>query len=299
MSADIRPGDGAPTATPPAPGLHRDAHEHNGEVHRHVHHHPERAGPGHDHGHGQGLERLTYLVSPIHDLDPRAKIVGAIVLILAIVLSPPMRAAEFIGLWALLLSAAAIGRLPLRWVLARAAVVLPVAGTIALFAPLARGGSLSVGGVAGAYAGGGWVAAWAILSKAFLAVTVTVVLSGTTPTSKIIRGLESLRVPDVFIALFSFLYRYTDVFRAQLRSLRTALESRAPSMPRVRRWRLYGNLAGNLFLRAYDRGERIHQAMLCRGFSGSLPTADTLGLSAADALLMLVVLLAAAAVALY
>ncbi|MFA5843907.1 MAG: cobalt ECF transporter T component CbiQ [Coriobacteriia bacterium] len=280
-----------------APGIHRHEHEHASAVHRHPHHH---AGSAHEHRHGTGFEQLTYLVSPVHDLDPRSKTVATIVLILAIVLTPPVRPFEFALLVVMFAAVAAISRLPIATLFARACVVLPVAGTIAAFAPVTHsGGSLSVGGIAGAYAGGGWIAAWAILSKAWLCALATVVLSATTPVPRLIRGLEALRVPDIFITLFSFLSRYVDIFRAQLRSLRIALDSRAPTMGRLGRWRLYGNLAGNLFVRAYDRGERVHAAMLSRGFDGTLPTAETLRFGAGDILLLALVAMTATAVALY
>jgi cobalt/nickel transport system permease protein len=287
-------------AQAPVPGIHRHEHEHAGELHRHPHHHEPRRGPAHEHTHGTGFERLTYLVSPIHDLDPRAKIVSALVLILGVVLTPPLRPLEFALLAVLLLAGALIARLPLGAVLGRASLVLPVALTIALFAPIARhGGSLSVGGIAGAYAGGGWIAAWAILSKAWLSALVAVLLSATTPLPRLIRGFEVLRVPDVLITLVSFLSRYVGIFREQLRALSVAMDSRAPSMPRLKRWGLFGNLGGNLFVRAYDRGERIHAAMLSRGFTGALPTAETLSLRAADGLLLVTAVLVAAAAALY
>jgi len=300
-SAHGHPHPGAqPGADAPSPGIHRHEHEHQGELHRHPHHHPEVRGPVHEHAHGTGFERLTYLVSPLHDLDPRAKIASTLVLILGVVLTPPLRPLEFGLLVTLLLSGAVIARLPLRTVLGRASLVLPIAATIALFAPIARhGGSLSIGGITGAYSGGGWVAAWAILSKAWLSALAAILLSATTPLPRLIRGFEALRVPDVLITLVSFLSRYVGVFRDQLQALRVALDSRAPSMPRLRRWRLFGQLAGNLFVRAYDRGERVHAAMLSRGFTGTLPTAEVLRLTPADALLIVTVALTAAAVALY
>jgi cobalt/nickel transport system permease protein len=292
--------ENVPAAKHDTAGIHRHEHAHEAEVHRHPHHHPERRGPVHEHGHGTGFERLTYLVSPMHDLDPRAKILASLVLVLAVVLTPPLLPLEFACLVALLLSAAVIGGLPLGAVLARASLVLPVAATIALFAPIARsGGSFSIGGIAGAYAGGGWIAAWAILSKAWMSVLVTVLLSATTPLPRLIRGFEALRVPDVFITLVSFLSRYVGVLRTELRSLSTALDCRAPSVTRLRRWRLYGNLAGNLFVRAYDRGVRIQAAMMSRGFDGRLPTAEILRFRAADAVLMTLVAMTAVAVALY
>jgi cobalt/nickel transport system permease protein len=295
--SEERPGHVHGKTDPQAPGFHSHPHEHAGETHEHVHHHVSEA---HEHGHISGVERLSWQTSALHRLDPRAKIVASVALILAVVLTPPLRPLEFVMLTVLLMATALIGRLPLGWVLKRSALVIPVAGTIALFAPLARsGGSLTVGGVAGSYAGTGWIAAWPIVSKAWLSVLITVVLSGTTPAPRLIRGLQALHMPDVFVTLFSFIYRYVDVFRAQLRSLRTAVDSRAPSMSRLRRWRVYGNLGGNLFIRAYDRGERIHAAMLSRGFDGALPTAEALKAGPGDALLLAVVLLTGAAIALY
>jgi cobalt/nickel transport system permease protein len=291
------PGVATASETHSAAGVHTHPHEHDDEVHAHVHHH---ASDEHEHGHAMGTPRLAARASALHGLDPRAKILAGLAVVLGVVLLPPARPLEFALLAALLLAGAAIGRLPLGWVLRRSAVVLPVAGAIALLAPLARsGGSMSVGGLLGAWSGDGWVVAWAIASKAWLSVLVMVVLSGTTPTSQLIRGLEALRVPDVFIALFSFLYRYVDVFRGQVRAMRTALDSRAPAMGRLRRIGLYGNLAGNLFVRAYDRGERIHAAMLSRGFDGTLPASDALRLRPADALLLTVAAFIVAALSLY
>lgn len=278
-------------------GVHSHVHTHDGEVHEHVHHHTTEP---HEHGHPEGAARIASGVSVLHRLDPRAKIIAGLLLVLAVVLTAPMRPLEFALVTVLLFGAAAVARVPAKWVLTRAALVLPVAGGIALFAPVAAsGGSFFSTDVLTAFRGSGWVIAWSIVSKAWLSTLVTVIVSGTTPTPQLIRGLEALRVPDVMIALFSFVYRYVDVFRSQVRSMRTALDSRAPSMRRAGRWRLYGNLAGSLFIRAYDRGERIHQAMLSRGFTGALPSAEALEMRAADLLLIVVVALAAAAIVLY
>lgn len=295
-----RPSAPHAAASVPSPGIHHHEHEHDGEVHRHPHHHAEQPDPPHTHRHGGGFERLTYLVSPVHDLDPRAKIVATIAIVLAIVLSPPPRPLEVALVAALLLAVAALARLPLLQVIARASLVLPFAGAIALLAPItAHGGSLSAAGVVTAYEGGGWIIAWTILAKAWLSVLTTVVLSATTPVPKLIRGLEALHLPDVFITLFTFLHRYVEVLRDQLASLRVALDSRAPTLGRPGRWRLYGNLAGNLLVRSYERGERINAAMLSRGFSGSLPTAEVLHLNSSDVLALAIVVLAAAAIVLY
>lgn len=294
------------------PGIHAHAHKHEDDVtHVHPHHHRGKTGeiidPGtrcvpvaHDHGHGLSFERYTWVCSPIHELDPRAKVVAAVAMVLVIVLSPAPRAAELFGLAAFLLGVTAIARVPLWFVLKRSALVLPFAGAIAFLAPLQQsGGSLSVGGLAGAYAHDGWMAGYAILAKAWLSTFTIVVLSATTPIPRLFKGLEALRVPDIILMLLTFIYRYMAVMRAQLVSLRNALDSRGFSLSRSQRVRLYGNLAGNLFIRAYDRGERVHAAMLSRGYTGTLPTAEALRLRPTDVLATATVLLGLAALVLY
>ncbi len=262
--------------------LHRHRHEHESEPeHAHPHHH--RSGT-HEHAHPLVFERYTYTVSPIHALDPRAKIVAALIVVLGVVLAPPPQALEFVLMASLLLGVTLLARVPVRAVLARSTLVLPVAITLALFAPLTAIG---------------WPLAWAIVSKSWLSALTVILLSATTPPAKLLLGLRRLHLPQVFITTLSFLYRFAVVLGEQLTSMRRAVASRGPTLPPARRVALYGNLAGNLFVRSYERGERVHSAMLARGFAGSLPSAEVLTLRPADAALVVAALLTAAALLLY
>lgn len=247
------------------PGIHHHEHSHAATPpHRHAHHHTRAA--DHEHSHAPSFESLTYLCSPVHALDPRAKVLATLMIVVSVVLTSPLRAVAF-GLVAMLLVAVTlIARLPVGRILARSALVLPFAGTIALFAPLAQsGGSLSVGGLAGAYASGGWVTAYGVVSTAWLSTYAVILLAATTQPSLLFKGLRALRVPDVLVTLLSFLYRYVDALRSQLGSMRYALASRGYALPRRRLFLIYGHLAGNVFVPAYERGERVYGAMLSRG----------------------------------
>lgn len=302
-----------PTGNPPGdgerrhPGWHAHPHAHeDGRLHAHPHHHEPGDVPGHplrgrvhDHAHARSFERFTYIVSPIHNLDPRAKIVASFVLIIAVVLAPPVRPLELSFLVMLLMAVTLLANLPLRGILLRSTLVLPVAAGIALFAPLATmGGSWSVSAFGAAYRSG-WITVWGIVSKAWLSAYLTLLLASTTPPPSLFQALRALKMPLVFLTMLSFLYRYTDVLGRQLRSLRYAVVSRAHSVKGRRLAALYGNLAGNLFIRAYERGERVHAAMLSRGYDGTLPTAARLQAGAADWLLVSTAVLAAIAVVLY
>lgn len=278
------------------PGFHEHQHAHEGQpLHQHPHHHPADARAPHTHTHPTSFESLTYIISPVHALDARAKVVAALVLVLGVVTTPPLRLAEFLLCCGLLVAVAVLARLPLRPLLARSAMVLPVAATIALLAPLqAAGGSWS--GIGAAH---GWTVAGGIMSKAWLSACLMLLLAATTSTADLLAGLRRLHVPDVFVMLLSFIARYVSVLLDQLRSLRTALASRAPTLRRRVLLPALGGIAGNLFVRSYERGERVHAAMLSRGYTGALPSARTGRFGPAEILLLTSAVLAAAALALY
>jgi len=290
------------------PEMHRHTHAHDGLEHRHPHHHTvvAEAGPvaptpplAHEHAHALTFERFTYVCSPVHDLDPRAKTIAVLLVVIGIVLGPPPQLAEIVLLAGLYVTVTLMARLPVRAIFARSFLVLPVAAGIALFAPLSQvTGELSLESVAEAYQTG-WVLSWSIVSKAWLSACAVILLAATTPPPLLFKGLGAMHVPSVFITMLTFLYRYAEVLRGQLSSMRRAIASRGPSVHGTRLVRLYGNLAGAMFVRAYERGERIHAAMLSRGYDGTLPTAEPLRMRPVDALVLVTALLAAAALILY
>jgi cobalt/nickel transport system permease protein len=268
--------------------------------HRHPHHHTEGVVAGHEHAHATGYDALTYICSPIHNLDPRTKIASALAIVVAVVVGPPPRIEEFAALVSLLIAVGLLAKLPILRVLKRSALVLPFAGTIALFAPLqGDAGSLNVTGFATAYAAGGWIAAWAVLSKAWLSAFTMLLLAATTPPPQLFEGMARLRMPRIIVMLLSFIYRYVDVLRAQIVSMRRAIASRGYALSRWRTAKLYGHLAGSMFIRSYERGERVYASMLARGYTGLLPTTERLVFTVSDALAITTMLLASFALLLY
>ncbi|MHB8740143.1 MAG: cobalt ECF transporter T component CbiQ [Coriobacteriia bacterium] len=284
------------------PGVHGHEHRHAGQpAHRHPHHHrADAATVPHEHAHPTSFESLSYIVSPVHALDARAKIIGAIVLVVGIVLTSPLRPVEAVLLAALLAVVTVTARLPLGRLLARSAAVLPFAGAIALLAPLGTdGGSWNVAGLVSAWAGGGLAITWGILSKAWVSAFCMLLVAATTRRADLLGALRQLKVPDVFVMLLSFVTRYVTVLGEQLRSLRIAMISRAPHLRGRALLRSLGSIAGNLFVRSYERGERIHAAMVSRGYTGTLPLAAPSRFGLTDVLFVTMAALSAFAVALY
>ncbi len=294
---------GEGSACEAAPGLHEHVHQHaDGTVHVHVHHHRHTYDPAlrlHEHTHDHSFESLASIVSPLAALDARTKLIAALIVILALVLTPPVRLVEFGLLVGLVLALVTLGRLPARSVLARSALVLPFAGTIALMAPVSSGGSVSLGGYLGPDSAPGWLVAWGVLSRAWLSTVLLILVAATTPAPALLEALRRMRVPGVLVTLLAFIHRYARVLGAQVRAMRIAIASRAPRLGRVTLVRTYGQLAGAMVVRAFERGERIHAAMVARGFDGSLSSASPGRFRATDVLTIGCAILIALAVMLY
>jgi cobalt/nickel transport system permease protein len=113
--------------------------------------------------------------------------------------------------------------------------------------------------------------AWTILAKATLGVGASVVVSATTTVPDMIRGLDRLRVPRVLTAIAGFMVRYMDIVAGELSRRRVAMASRGYEPRWIWQGAPLAQSAGSLFIRSFERGERVHQAMIARGFTGRMP----------------------------
>ena len=113
--------------------------------------------------------------------------------------------------------------------------------------------------------------AWTLLAKGTIGVLAGLTLAATTEPHEILRGLERLRLPNLLVQIMGFMIRYLDVVSDDLRRQLIALRSRGFSARSPRHWGVLARSLGALFIRAYERGERVHLAMLSRGYDGRLP----------------------------
>jgi len=216
---------------------------------------------------------LALVLAPFRrkvEMSARGKLVAGFLLILFVVLLPGFSLVTFLLLLLILTLVARFLGAPQRLVWRSAAVVLLFAGVIAVFSPLSFATSFTAHGIARAYALG-WPRIAEIISKAFLSAFIVSTVNRSSSPTQIIEGLADLRLPAIMLMLVSFIYRFSAVFREELRQMQQALASRAPTLRGWARVRLYGSLGGNLFVRAYERGEEVHRAMVSRGYTGRLP----------------------------
>jgi len=218
-------------------------------------------------------------------LAPHAKILAAVIAVLGIVLSAPHIPLAVASVIAIVLLLGFIAQASIRRMLLQSLLVIPIAGAISLFYPLRFVADWQLTSLAAAYAAN-WQPMLQLIITPWLCVLVMMLLVHSSTRSDLLFGLERLRLPRVLVLMLSFMYRYVDVMRAQLRAAHRSLVSRAPALSKRRQVLLYGNLAGSMIIRAYDRGERIHAAMLSRGFTGTLPSLQEQRITTRDVLLL-------------
>lgn len=223
-------------------------------------------GPGHHRSIGSEAE------GPIQRLAPDLKVIALLGFVLAVV-ATPTRAVWAFGVDAVLvLGVVAIAGLPPRPLARRLTIELPFVA-FALLLPFAgRGDQVTVAGLSLSVAGL-W-AMWGILAKATLATAASVVLAATTPVADLLDGLDRLRLPRVLTAIAGFMVRYLDVTTDQVRRMSIARVSRGDDPRWIWQARATAASAGTLFVRSLERGERVHLAMVARGYDGHLPRVD-------------------------
>jgi cobalt/nickel transport system permease protein len=219
------------------------------------------------------LERYLQGTSLVHRLDARAKLLATLAFVLATSLTPP-RAGALALLGALALAAIVASRVPLLEALKRSSLVLPFAGMVALSLPFTRAGetlwAARVFGWTLTLTDQGLWAFASLLVKAWLSVWVSGLLVATTPFSELLAGLRALHVPNVLVTLIGFTYRYLFVLVEEAKRLQTARDARSVGSGGTLFWRakVLGAMIGSLFIRSYERSERIYQAMASRGYAG-------------------------------
>jgi cobalt/nickel transport system permease protein len=218
------------------------------------------------------LDQYSHLDSPIHRLDPRAKLLGFIALILVCVSTPPNLYAAFAVYIGLEIALILLSHLPLRHVLKRMLVVLPFILAVAVFLPFFSkgGGSYNLGPVK--VSGHGLIVLWNVAVKSTISVLAVILLSSTTPFPDLLRAMEKMRIPRLLTTLLSFTYRYIFVLMEELQRMRRARDSRGWSGKWLWQAKVIGHMIAALFLRSYERGERVYAAMLARGYDGGVRT---------------------------
>jgi len=208
---------------------------------------------------------------PAERVDPRVVLLCVLAFVTIQAATPIEEWPRFVGYGALLLAAVLWSRVSVAWLLKRLCLALPFLIAVATSALVVRPSAetavrlpgLGVEVSAPLLVLLGSVAAKATLSIIALSLPVTL---WDFPT--LLRALQSLRVPRLFVMLMGFMWRYVYLLGDEARRMVQAREARGSWGALARRVRVTGAMTGSLFLRGYERAERVGQAMVARGYDG-------------------------------
>ena len=242
--------------------------------------------------HANAFDRYHHGHSPLHLLDPRLKVVLTVAFILSNVLLPDGAWAAFGLAWMLVLAANLLSGLGMGFTLRRSFIVLPftlAALTVLFSVPGNVLSRLSIGTWELSITDAGLVRFLSILVRSWLSIQAAILLVGVTEFPDLIHALAHLRVPRILTTIIAFLYRYLFVLTDEAMRLMRARQARSAAVPGARpgrdvwwRARAAGNMTGQLFLRSYERSDRIYNAMLARGYRGQLLTLNPHVMKAGD-----------------
>ncbi len=219
------------------------------------------------------LDTLAAQDTALHRLDPRAKLLATAAFVLSVVSFGKYEVSALLPFAVYPFFLAAAGNIPLSFVARKLLIVSPFILFVGVFNPLLdRETLLRLGPLA---LSGGWVSFVSIVLRATLTLGAVILLLAVTGMNGIAAAADRLGVPRIFVVQLLFLYRYLFVLAEEAlrvtraRGLRS-FDGRGTGLGS------YSALLGHLLLRTLDRAERIHRAMLARGFDGEVRLARTM-----------------------
>jgi cobalt/nickel transport system permease protein len=222
--------------------------------------------------------------SLIHRLDPRVKFVLTLAFILTTALTPMGAWPVYILLFSMVLSVEMLSELGVGYVLKRALLALPFVLAALPVLVTVRGAPVLIAPI------GSWTLTVtqegverfaSIAVKSWLSVQMAIVLASSTPFPDLLVAMRAVKIPRLLVAIVGLAWRYLFVMADEALRLMRAREARSghPARPGARagggvvwRARVTGGMAGNLFLRSFERADRIYAAMLSRGYDGEVRT---------------------------
>ncbi len=225
------------------------------------------------------LDRLARLDTPVHRVDPRAKVLTTAVYIVCVVSYGKYDLLGLLPFAVFPVVMATEGGLPLGFLGRLLLVVSPFALVMGAFNPVFDREVVAQVGAWGVT--GGWVSYASIMLRFLLTAGAALVLTATTSFTGICLALEKLKVPSVLVTQLLLLFRYIFVLGDEASRMGQARRLRSFGR-RGMGWRIYGQMLGQLLLRTFARAQRIYLAMKSRGFEGEIRIARRLHFGAGD-----------------
>lgn len=224
------------------------------------------------------LETLSEKKSIIHDIHPVIKLLTTIFFLVATV---SFGRYDWLGMIPFIVYPLIVFLLTdfsLKPFLVRLAVIVPFLLTMGILNPILDHYTVSIGGF---LISRGWITFASILIKSCLTVLSVFLLMATTRLEEIAKAMRAVKIPRIFVLQLLLTYRYIHILMDEVGRVLRSYYMRAPRHRGVHHT-AWSSLVGTLFLRTYDRSQRVYQAMNLRGFSGEYYTGNTDKISKKD-----------------
>lgn len=213
------------------------------------------------------MDTLASGSSPLHRLDPRAKLITTFLFILVVVSFGKYTVLAFIPFFIYPTFLISVGGLPMRYILTKVLLISPFAILVGIFNPIMdREIIFHIGSIG---VSGGWVSFLSIIMRFILTVTAALILIALTGFNAVCEALSKLGVPRPFVTQLLFFYRYLFVLTDEAQRMDRARSLRSFHSGAMK-YKTFISIVGHLLLRTLDRAERIYRAMCCRGFDGHI-----------------------------
>lgn len=245
---------------------------------------------------GKRLRDLyTQKRSFVHQIDARVKVIFTLAFVIFLNLTPSGAWPAYILFLTLISSLTLLSRLGMGLILKRSLFALPfvlAALPLIFIGPAPQGQVTLLNGLQISYSVEGLSRFASIAVKSWVSVMAAVLLAAVTRFPDLLRALEQMKVPQLFVAIIGLMWRYLFVISDEVNRMLRARTSRSAVSPGqghnggtiLWRARVTGGMAGSLFLRSIERSDRVYAAMLSRGYTGELPSHETSPLSRKDLL---------------
>ena len=218
--------------------------------------------------------------SVIHALDPRVKLVFTLAFVLTMALLPVGAWPVYVLMLTLALSIAVMSELGVKYVLKRSLLAIPFVLAAVPLMFTVKGPALftiPIGSLTLTLTSTGLERFLSILFKSWVSVQVAIVFAAATPFPDMLLAMRAIKIPRLIVSLFGLMWRYMFVMVDEVIRLMRARAARSGTLAGQKAggsiaWRakVTGGMAGNLFVRSLDRGDRIYAAMAARGYDGEI-----------------------------
>lgn len=194
--------------------------------------------------------------TPVHRLSPDIKIIFVISLIIILTVLP----GEYISYSALpllviLVVLLILSKVPVANVIKRTLVILPLVIPVILLNSIFMESGLRHS---------------LILSvRSFLSIFSLVLLVSVTRFTDMMKTLSRWHFPRIVIMILSFMYRYFFLLTGEMEKMIRAVKLRSGGTGGAGMFRIYSQILAILFIKSYERAERVYHAMLMRGYDGN------------------------------